>query len=60
MSVGAPYPHDRIRIEGDPPLDVNIGGGTHGDRGTIGTLQNALLRIRRAPRGLTTVADLFA
>jgi len=60
MSVGAPYPHDRIRIEGDPPLDVNVGGGTHGDRGTVGTMVNALLRIRRAPRGLTTVADLFA
>ena len=27
----APDPHDRIVIDGDPPLDVLVRGGTHGD-----------------------------
>jgi hypothetical protein len=60
MYVGAPDPHDRILIYGDPPLDVTISGGTQGDRGTVGTVVNALGRLKSAPRGLVTVADVFA
>lgn len=59
MSVGAPDPHDRVVIEGDPPLDVRIAGGTHGDRATVGAVVDALSRLPRAPRGLITVADLY-
>jgi 4-hydroxy-tetrahydrodipicolinate reductase len=59
MYVGAAEPHDRLLLDGDPPLDVRIGGGTHGDRGTIGTVVNALGRVARAPRGLVTVGDVF-
>ncbi|MEP6652824.1 MAG: dihydrodipicolinate reductase [Myxococcales bacterium] len=58
MSVDAPDPHDRIRIEGDPPLDMLLAGGTHGDRGTIGTVLNAIPRVLTAPRGLRYVTDL--
>jgi len=58
MSVGAPDPHDRIVIDGDPPLDVRIAGGTHGDRGTVATVINAIPAVRRAPAGLRTVAEL--
>ena len=43
----------------DPPLDVRIAGGTQGDRATVGTMVNALARMRSAPRGLVTVADVF-
>jgi 4-hydroxy-tetrahydrodipicolinate reductase len=60
MSVGAPEPHDRIRLGGDPPLDVLIAGGTQGDRATVGALLDGLRRVRRAPRGLVTVVDLYA
>jgi 4-hydroxy-tetrahydrodipicolinate reductase len=60
MYVGAPDPHDRIWVSGDPPMDVLIAGGTQGDRGTVGTTVNALARMRSAPRGLVTVADVFA
>ena len=59
MSVGAPAPHDRVVVDGDPPLDVTIVGGTHGDRATVGATVNALRRMRSAPRGLVTVADVF-
>jgi 4-hydroxy-tetrahydrodipicolinate reductase len=58
MSVGAPDPHDRIRIDGDPPLDVLIQGGTHGDRATVGTVLSAIPAVVAAPPGLKTVLDL--
>ena len=58
MSVAAPDPHDRIRIDGDPPLDVLIAGGTHGDRGTVGTIINAIPAVIAAAPGLKTILDL--
>jgi hypothetical protein len=58
MSVAAPDPHDRIRIDGDPPLDVLIVGGTHGDRGTVGTIIDAIPAVMAAAPGLKTVLDL--
>jgi 4-hydroxy-tetrahydrodipicolinate reductase len=59
MYVGAPDPHDRVMLEADPPMDVTLHGGTQGDRATVGTALNALSRLRSAPRGLVTVADVF-
>ena len=58
MSVGAPDPHDRILIDGDPPLDLRIEGGTHGDRATVGAVVNALEVVARGPAGLQTVISL--
>jgi len=58
MSVAAPDPHDRVQIDGDPPLDVRIDGGTHGDRGTVGTVINAIPAVMSASPGLKTVLDL--
>jgi len=58
MSVAAPDPHDAIVIDGDPPLDVVIRGGTHGDRGTIGTTLSAIPAVVAAAPGLKTVLDL--
>jgi hypothetical protein len=51
MYVGADS-HDRIVIEGDPPLDVRIAGGTHGDRATVGTVVNAVRQAERMPAGV--------
>jgi 4-hydroxy-tetrahydrodipicolinate reductase len=58
MSVGAPDPHDAVLIEGDPPLDVVIRGGTHGDRGTVGTTLSAIPAVVAAAPGLKTILDL--
>jgi 4-hydroxy-tetrahydrodipicolinate reductase len=58
MSVAAPDPHDRVVIAGDPPLDVLVQGGTHGDRGTVGTTVSAIPAVVVASPGLKTVLDL--
>lgn len=58
MSVGAPEPHDRVVIEGDPPLDVVIRGGTQGDRGTVGAVLSAIPAAIAASPGLKTILDL--
>ncbi|HSZ83403.1 MAG TPA: dihydrodipicolinate reductase [Polyangia bacterium] len=58
MSVSAPDPHDRVVIAGDPPLDVLVQGGTHGDRGTVGTTVSAIPAVVVASPGLKTVLDL--
>ena len=51
MSIAAPDPHDRIVIDGDPPLDVLVRGGTHGDRGTVGTVLSAIPAVVAATPG---------
>jgi 2,4-diaminopentanoate dehydrogenase len=58
MSVGAPDPHDRVVIDGDPPLDVLVQGGTHGDRGTVGTVVSAIPSVVASGSGLKTILDL--
>jgi 2,4-diaminopentanoate dehydrogenase len=58
MSVAAPNPHDRVVIDGDPPLDVLVAGGTHGDRGTVGTTVSAIPAVVLASAGLKTILDL--
>jgi 2,4-diaminopentanoate dehydrogenase len=58
MSVDAPDPHDRIVIAGDPPLDVIVRGGTHGDRGTVGAVLSAIPIVLSLSPGLRTVLDL--
>jgi 4-hydroxy-tetrahydrodipicolinate reductase len=58
MSVAAPNPHDRVVIDGDPPLDVLVQGGTHGDRGTVGATLSAIPAVVVATPGLKTILDL--
>jgi 2,4-diaminopentanoate dehydrogenase len=58
MYVGAPDPHDRIEIDGDPPIDLRIHGGTQGDRATVGTVVNAVPFLVRATPGLHSVLTL--
>jgi hypothetical protein len=58
MSVGAPEPHDRVVIDGDPPLDVIVRGGTQGDRGTVGAVLSAIPAVIAAAPGLKTILDL--
>jgi 4-hydroxy-tetrahydrodipicolinate reductase len=58
MYVGAPDPHDAVRVDGDPPIDLWIRGGVFGDTATVGALVNAIPLVARAAPGLRTVQDL--
>ena len=58
MAVGISEPSDAIAIEGDPPVDMKVSGGFHGDRATVGCVVNAIPFIVDAPAGLHTVVTL--
>lgn len=58
MAVGVADPSDRIEIQGDPPVDLRVFGGFHGDRATVGCVVNAIPFIVSAPPGLHTVVTL--
>ncbi len=58
MAVGVSQPSDSIAIEGDPPVDLKVSGGFHGDRATVGCVINAIPFIVEAPAGLHTVVTL--
>ncbi len=57
MAVGA-RAFDRIEIQGDPPVDLTVEGGFHGDRATVGCVVNAIPFVVQAPPGLQTVVTL--
>ena len=58
MYLGAQNPHDSILIDGDPPLDMTIRGGVHGDRATTAIVVNSIPRVLQLNPGLRTVIDL--
>jgi 4-hydroxy-tetrahydrodipicolinate reductase len=58
MSADAPGPRDHVRISGDPPIELMLPDGIHGDRGTIGTVLSAVRRVGSLSPGLRTVLDL--
>lgn len=51
MEMNPPEEYDAIRIDGDPPVQLRIPGGIHGDRATVGRLLNAV-RYARKVQGL--------
>ncbi len=57
-AVGQPDPHDRIRIEGEPGIDLRIDGGVQGDVATAAIALNAVGSLREAPPGLHTMASV--
>lgn len=58
MAVGAASPADRIEIDGDPPVNLTVTGGFHGDRATVGTVVNAVPFVVAGSPGLKTVVTL--
>jgi 4-hydroxy-tetrahydrodipicolinate reductase len=57
-AIGQAAPHDRVRIDGEPPLDVVVKGGIHGDVATTGILCNAIEPLLAAAPGLHTMATI--
>jgi 2,4-diaminopentanoate dehydrogenase len=58
MYLGAPHPHDRVQITGDPPLNVIVEGGVAGDQATVAALVNTAPLLLDAPPGLRLVTGL--
>lgn len=58
MYVGAEDELDRVRIEGEPPVDLRIEGGIFGDSATTARMVNAVPAVQRAAPGLRTIMDL--
>jgi 4-hydroxy-tetrahydrodipicolinate reductase len=58
MYVGAPDPRDSVDIDGDPPVQMTIGGGLHGDVATAAIVLNAASSVIRAAPGLASMAEV--
>ncbi len=58
MFVGATEPHDYIRIDAEPPLEVRIENGTAGDAATAAILVNAIPKVVEARPGYVTMKDV--
>lgn len=57
-AVGQADPHDRVRIAGEPELDLRFAGGVHGDLATVAIALNALPALAEAAPGLHTMATI--
>jgi len=57
-AVGEPEPFDRITIEGEPPLELTIAGGVHGDTATSAIVLNSIRPLLQAAPGLHTMASI--
>ena len=58
MYVGAPDPRDSVEIDGDPPVQMTIAGGLHGDVATAAIVLNAASSVIRAAPGLASMAEV--
>ena len=58
MYVGAAEPRDSVAIDGDPPVQMTIAGGLHGDIATAAIVLNAASSVIRAAPGLASMAEV--
>lgn len=58
MAVGAKRPRDELRIDGDPPVRMVIGGGVPGDVATAAVVINCIPAVVAHEAGLVTMLDL--
>jgi 4-hydroxy-tetrahydrodipicolinate reductase len=57
MYLGAPSTHDRLELAGEPPLVLEVEGGTPGDLATVAALLNAAPAMAALAPGLRSVLD---
>lgn len=53
-----PAPQDRVVLDSEPPIDLTIRGGVHGDIATVAITLNAIKPLLAAPAGLHTMATV--
>lgn len=57
-AIGQTDPHDRVHLDSDPPIDLIIKGGVHGDVATSAITLNAVPALKAASPGLHTMATV--
>jgi len=57
-AIGQENPHDRVQLDSDPPLDLMLRGGVHGDKATSAMVLNCIGPLLDAPVGLVTMAQI--
>lgn len=57
-ALGEPEPRDRAVIDGEPPVELVLRGGVHGDTGTSALVLNVIRPLLAAEPGLHTMASL--
>ncbi len=56
--LGAPESYDAVRITGNPPLQMKLAGGVHGDVATTSITVNSIPKVLAAAPGLRTMRDV--
>ena len=56
--LGCPDPKELTIIDGNPPIELTIKGGVHGDIATSAVVVNCIPRVINAQPGLSTMRDL--
>jgi 4-hydroxy-tetrahydrodipicolinate reductase len=57
-AIGLPDPHDRVIVQGEPPIDLVWKGGVQGDIATSAIVLNSIGPLRAAQPGLHTMATI--
>jgi 4-hydroxy-tetrahydrodipicolinate reductase len=57
-ALGESTPRDRVVVDGEPPLELTIPGGVHGDTATSAIVLNMVRPLLAAEPGLHTMATL--
>ncbi len=56
--LGAPESYDAVKLWGEPPLEMKIAGGVHGDVATASIAVNTIPKLLQARPGLHTMRSL--
>lgn len=57
-AIGLADPHDRVIVQGEPPIDLVWKGGVQGDIATSAIVLNSIAPLRAAAPGLHTMATI--
>jgi 4-hydroxy-tetrahydrodipicolinate reductase len=57
-AIGLIDPHDRVIVQGEPPIDIVWKGGVQGDIATSAVVLNCIGPLRAAAPGLHTMATI--
>ncbi len=57
-AIGQADPHDRVLLESEPPIDLILRGGVHGDVATVAITLNCIAPLLASPPGLHTMATI--